>query len=252
MRARAQLVKMAYKVKGSDEELVIATTRIETMLGDTAVAGAVVVCSVLECSVTKTTTDAVHPDDERYKHLHGKTLVHPFVARCVAAARLTSTSTLTPSSDCSEIPIILDRELVKVDLLLLFWRCAAETFWRCRWNSARARSRSRPRTIPTTTWPASVTTCVRPSSEVSRRADVVCVICAAFINILNTNGTLNGECGEFAGASGERRSTIDGVADDKTTPPRRLEAFRRASRRDGASQGAQRRGGATRDRCDVG
>ena len=53
------LHSFAYKVKGSDEELVISTTRIETMLGDVAV--------------------AVHPADERYKHLIGKELVHPFL-----------------------------------------------------------------------------------------------------------------------------------------------------------------------------
>lgn len=55
------LVKFAYCVEDSDEELVVATTRIETMLGDTAV--------------------AVHPDDERYKHLHGKYVKHPFCDR---------------------------------------------------------------------------------------------------------------------------------------------------------------------------
>ncbi|RMD42617.1 hypothetical protein DV735_g2502, partial [Chaetothyriales sp. CBS 134920] len=37
----------------------IATTRPETMLGDTAI--------------------AVHPTDERYKHLHGKLAIHPFI-----------------------------------------------------------------------------------------------------------------------------------------------------------------------------
>jgi len=55
------IISFAYKVDGSDEELVVATTRIETMLGDTAV--------------------AVHPDDKRYKHLIGKKLVHPFADR---------------------------------------------------------------------------------------------------------------------------------------------------------------------------
>ncbi|XP_046570599.1 valine--tRNA ligase-like [Haliotis rubra] len=55
------LVSFAYKVEGSDEEIVVATTRIETMLGDTAV--------------------AVHPDDPRYKHLHGKSVIHPFSDR---------------------------------------------------------------------------------------------------------------------------------------------------------------------------
>lgn len=55
------LTHFAYTVEGSDEELVVATTRLETMLGDTGV--------------------AVHPDDTRYKHLHGKYLIHPFNKR---------------------------------------------------------------------------------------------------------------------------------------------------------------------------
>ena len=50
-----------YPVKGSEEYLVLATTRPETMLGDTAV--------------------AVHPEDERYKHLIGKTVILPLVGR---------------------------------------------------------------------------------------------------------------------------------------------------------------------------
>ncbi len=50
-----------YPVDGSDEYVIIATTRPETMLGDTAV--------------------AVNPDDERYAHLVGKTLILPLVGR---------------------------------------------------------------------------------------------------------------------------------------------------------------------------
>ncbi len=50
-----------YKVVGSDETLELATTRPETMLGDTAV--------------------AIHPDDERYTHLHGKKVVLPLVGK---------------------------------------------------------------------------------------------------------------------------------------------------------------------------
>ena len=50
-----------YPVVGSDEYLEIATTRPETMLGDTAV--------------------AVNPNDERYAHLIGKTLMLPLVNR---------------------------------------------------------------------------------------------------------------------------------------------------------------------------
>jgi valyl-tRNA synthetase len=56
-----ELFEFAYKVEGSGEEIVVATTRPETMLGDSAV--------------------AVHPEDPRYKHLHGKKVVHPFVDR---------------------------------------------------------------------------------------------------------------------------------------------------------------------------
>ncbi len=53
---------MRYPVTGADgEHVVVATTRPETMLGDSAV--------------------AVHPDDERYKHLHGKTVTLPLVGR---------------------------------------------------------------------------------------------------------------------------------------------------------------------------
>jgi valyl-tRNA synthetase len=74
---QGELYEFAYAVAGADAslgatELVVATTRPETMLGDTAV--------------------AVHPDDPRYRHLHGKRLKHPFVDR--------------------EIPVITDPVLV--------------------------------------------------------------------------------------------------------------------------------------------
>ena len=52
---------MRYPVKDSDAYLVVATTRPETMLGDTGV--------------------AVHPEDERYQHLIGKFVVLPLVGR---------------------------------------------------------------------------------------------------------------------------------------------------------------------------
>jgi valyl-tRNA synthetase len=57
-----------YLVKGTDHSVVVATTRPETMLGDTAV--------------------AIHPKDARYFDLHGKTAILPLMDR--------------------EIPIILD------------------------------------------------------------------------------------------------------------------------------------------------
>ena len=50
-----------YPIENSDEELIIATTRPETMLGDTGV--------------------AVNPADERYTHLVGKNAILPLVGR---------------------------------------------------------------------------------------------------------------------------------------------------------------------------
>jgi valyl-tRNA synthetase len=66
-----ELYEFAYQ--GEDgAEIVVATTRPETMLGDTAI--------------------AVHPDDPRHRHMHGKFVKHPFVER--------------------RIPVITDAELV--------------------------------------------------------------------------------------------------------------------------------------------
>ena len=52
---------LRYQIKGTDKYVEVATTRPETMLGDTAV--------------------AVHPDDERYKNIIGKTCILPIVNR---------------------------------------------------------------------------------------------------------------------------------------------------------------------------
>ncbi len=50
---------LKYPIVGTNEYLVLATTRPETMLGDTAV--------------------AIHPDDDRYRHLQGKRVLLPLV-----------------------------------------------------------------------------------------------------------------------------------------------------------------------------
>jgi valyl-tRNA synthetase len=55
------LYYVKYPIKGLERSVVVATTRPETMLGDTAV--------------------AVHPDDERYQSLHGKVLILPILDR---------------------------------------------------------------------------------------------------------------------------------------------------------------------------
>jgi valyl-tRNA synthetase len=58
---RGHLWHLRYPVKGCDRFLVVATTRPETMLGDTAV--------------------AVHPEDERYRDLIGETVILPLLER---------------------------------------------------------------------------------------------------------------------------------------------------------------------------
>lgn len=55
------ITSFAYNIEDSEEVIIVATTRLETMLGDSAV--------------------AVHPKDPRYTHLHGKFLIHPFNGR---------------------------------------------------------------------------------------------------------------------------------------------------------------------------
>ncbi|KAI9112058.1 hypothetical protein K1719_016954 [Acacia pycnantha] len=55
------LKKFAYPLEGNLGDIVVATTRIETMLGDTAI--------------------AIHPEDERYRQFHGKFAIHPFNGR---------------------------------------------------------------------------------------------------------------------------------------------------------------------------
>ena len=61
VETRGNLWYIKYPIEGSDEFIVVATTRPETMLGDVAV--------------------AVHPENERLKHLIGKHAILPLVGR---------------------------------------------------------------------------------------------------------------------------------------------------------------------------
>ncbi|XOD66496.1 MAG: valine--tRNA ligase [Flavobacteriales bacterium Tduv] len=58
---QGKLYYLKYKIEGEDAFVIIATTRPETILGDTAV--------------------CVHPEDERYVHLKGKKVIVPVVDR---------------------------------------------------------------------------------------------------------------------------------------------------------------------------
>ncbi|AKA35782.1 Valine--tRNA ligase [Flagellimonas lutaonensis] len=57
------LYYVAYKIEGSDEKVIIATTRPETILGDTAI--------------------CINPNDERYHHLKGKRAIVPICNRVI-------------------------------------------------------------------------------------------------------------------------------------------------------------------------
>lgn len=61
---QSKLYHVRYKLEGADDEwLTIATTRPETILGDTAI--------------------CVNPKDERYTHLHGKRALVPLIGRSI-------------------------------------------------------------------------------------------------------------------------------------------------------------------------
>ena len=60
-KLQGHLYHLQYPLKDGSGFMTVATTRPETMLGDTAV--------------------AVHPKDERYKHLIGKMLILPIIGR---------------------------------------------------------------------------------------------------------------------------------------------------------------------------
>lgn len=60
---QSKLYYLRYKIEGEDNFVTIATTRPETILGDTAV--------------------CVNPNDERFAHLHGKKVIVPLVNRAI-------------------------------------------------------------------------------------------------------------------------------------------------------------------------
>jgi len=69
-----------------DDEIAVATTRIETMLGDIAV--------------------AVHPDDPRYWHLHGRSLRHPLCPRLLPVVTDTSVDMCVGTGVCVCVCIV--------------------------------------------------------------------------------------------------------------------------------------------------
>ncbi|HET8588319.1 MAG TPA: valine--tRNA ligase [Nakamurella sp.] len=98
-----ELVSVRYD--GDGFSIVVATTRVETMLGDTAI--------------------AVHPDDQRYAHLVGKTVTLPLVGReipIVADDHVdpefgTGAVKVTPAHDPNDFEIAARHDLPAIDVL---------------------------------------------------------------------------------------------------------------------------------------
>jgi valyl-tRNA synthetase len=96
-----------YPVTGSDESIVVATTRPETMLGDVAV--------------------AVHPEDERYQKLIGKTLTLPLTDRQIPVIADeyvdkefgTGCVKITPAHDFNDYAIGQRHKLAPIEIFTL-------------------------------------------------------------------------------------------------------------------------------------
>ncbi|KAL2147537.1 hypothetical protein VTI28DRAFT_8792 [Corynascus sepedonium] len=99
------LTYFKYPIDGSDESVVVGTTRLETMLGDTAI--------------------AVHPNDSRYIHLVGRFARHPFndrlipvIADTVANPEFgTGAVKITPAHDANDFAVGVRHNLPVINIL---------------------------------------------------------------------------------------------------------------------------------------
>ena len=103
---KGSLWHIKYPIEGTDERyIIVATTRPETMLGDTAV--------------------AVHPDDERYRHLIGKHAILPLVGRRIPIVadeysdpeKGTGAVKITPAHDFNDFEVGRRHHLPLVNML---------------------------------------------------------------------------------------------------------------------------------------
>lgn len=101
---QSRLFHVRYKIEGTNEFLIVATTRPETIMGDTAV--------------------AVHPDDPRYSHLKGKRVIVPVIGRSVPVIMDsyvdmefgTGALKVTPAHDTNDYEIGLRHQLDVIDV----------------------------------------------------------------------------------------------------------------------------------------
>ncbi len=100
----SKLYHVRYRVEGEDDWVIIATTRPETILGDTAV--------------------SVNPRDERFSHLHGRKVVVPMVNRVVPVITDdyvdmefgTGALKITPAHDINDYEIGIRHNLEVIDI----------------------------------------------------------------------------------------------------------------------------------------
>ncbi|XP_012279471.1 valine--tRNA ligase, mitochondrial-like [Orussus abietinus] len=100
-----QIVEVLYKIKGSENEIIVATTRPESMLGDVAI--------------------AVHPDDERYSKYVGcevwhplKKLYIPIIADSIVDPEFgTGAVKITPAHDRTDYAIAKRHNLEIIDVI---------------------------------------------------------------------------------------------------------------------------------------
>jgi len=101
---QSKLYTIRYRVEGEDDYIAIATTRPETILGDTAV--------------------CVHPEDERFRRFHGKKVLVPLINRPVPVIiddyvdREFGTGALkiTPAHDINDYELGLRHNLESIDI----------------------------------------------------------------------------------------------------------------------------------------
>jgi valyl-tRNA synthetase len=102
---KGSLWHIRYPIEGSAEGIVVATTRPETMLGDTAI--------------------AVHPENERLRHLIGKTAILPLVGRRIPIVgddyadpeKGTGAVKITPAHDFNDFEVGKRHHLAMVNVL---------------------------------------------------------------------------------------------------------------------------------------
>jgi valyl-tRNA synthetase len=110
IEVKGYLWHFRYPVEGPDRFITVATTRPETMLGDTGV--------------------AVHPEDERYRHLVGKHAILPLVGRAIPIvadeysdpAKGSGAVKITPAHDFNDFEVGRRHGLPQINVLDQFGR----------------------------------------------------------------------------------------------------------------------------------